>query len=110
MTQTLPNDRSYLFAEEASDFRHPSDSQSRMASLTSYLPPFALLIVGLVLGELFGEESSVGVLGGGLFVWGFFWVIRIWSEEGEALRIVRARDKAERMEQLTEQVERARRS
>lgn len=76
-----------------------------MPSIENYIPPFSLLLLGLILGGLFGDESVVGVIGGGMFVWGFFWTIRIWGEQGEAIRLLRERDRAERMARLVEQVE-----
>lgn len=80
-----------------------------MLPMEDYIPPFALLVVGLILGVLFGEESPIGVLAGGLFAWGFFWTIRVWCEHGEALRYLRERDRVDRMARLVEDLEHDRR-
>ena len=79
-----------------------------MLPVEDYTPPFALLILGLVLGGLSGEESAVGVVGGGLFVWGLFWTIRIWCEHGEAIRLLGERDRVERMVRMVEELDRDR--
>ena len=79
-----------------------------MLPVEDYIPPFALLILGIILGGLFGDESTVGVISGGLFVWGFFWTIRIWCDHGEAVRLLRERDRAERMVRMVEDLDRDR--
>lgn len=77
-----------------------------MLSFDRYLPPFTLLILGLIAGVVFGDDSVLGVVGGGLFVWGFFWVLKIWSEEGEAVRLLRQRDREDRVRRMTEEMDR----
>ncbi|MBN8868260.1 MAG: hypothetical protein J0H66_00095 [Solirubrobacterales bacterium] len=81
-----------------------------MLPMEDYIPPFFLLAVGFVLGVVFGDESAAGVVGGGLFVWGFFWTIRVWCDHGTAISYLRHRDRAERFEQLVEELDRDRRA
>lgn len=81
-----------------------------MLPIEDYIPPFLLLAVGSLLVGIFGDNSAVGVIGGGLFVWGFFWTIRVWCDHGEAISYLRHRDRSERFERLVEEMERDRRA
>ncbi len=81
-----------------------------LVPIEEYVPPFALMIVGLLIGEAFGDASAIGAIVGGLFVWSFFWTIRIWCEHGEAVRLLRERDRIERMARMLEELDRDRRA
>lgn len=81
-----------------------------MLPLGDYLPPFFLLTVGFLIGVVFGDQSAVGVVGGGLFAWGFFWTIRVWCDHGEAISYLRQRDRAKHSDRLVEELDRDRRA
>ena len=81
-----------------------------MLPIEDYIPPFLLLAVGCVLVGIFGDNSAVGVIGGGMFVWGFFWTIRVWCDHGEAINYLRDRNRSERFERLVEEMDRDRRA
>lgn len=81
-----------------------------MLPIEDYIPPFLLLAVGSVLVGIFGDNSAVGVIGSGVFVWGFFWTIRVWCDHGEATSYLRHRNRSERFERLVEEMDRDRRA